>query len=115
VFTVGFSVLLVVVCAVVALFCALALGLGPLVFGAAGILMAAAAFRSRARSWWALGASAGGAIVAAGALLGWRTRTTVETASVLFALASAAWVAGHLRPALGDHDARRSPPRRPAP
>ncbi len=80
---------------VVSLFCAMALGLGPLVFALAGVIVAVIGFRGRRHHWWGLPLAVGGAVEALGAMAGWRTRTVVTVAVVLFAVLAVARRAGH--------------------
>lgn len=84
-----------ILCAVAALFCAMALGLGPLVFALAGLLAAVVGFRARRPRWWGLPLAAAGVGEALGALAGWRTRTVVVVAVVLFVILTVVRMAGH--------------------
>ncbi|MCU4184514.1 hypothetical protein K6U06_09085 [Acidiferrimicrobium sp. IK] len=95
-----------IVAAVVALFCAIALGLGPLVFFVAGAMVAVFGFRARRPRWWGLPLAAAGAVEAVGAAAGWRVRAVAEVVVVLFALLAVVRFAGH-RPSA---DRRRPPP-----
>lgn len=81
--------------AVLALFCAIALGLGPLVFALGGALLAVIGFRARRPRWWGLPLAVGGATEAIGALAGWRSMTVLILSLVLFAVFLAVRLAGH--------------------
>jgi hypothetical protein len=94
----------------VALFCAVALGLGPLVFALAGALAAVVGFRARRPRWWGLPVAVAGTAEAAGALTGLATKSVAELTAVLFAVMVAVRLAGH-RPGMtagrpGQPDAR---------
>ena len=89
-----------IVCAVVALFCAIALGLGPALFCVLGAAVAVVGFRARRPRWWGLPLAAAGAGEAIGAIAGWRARAVIEVAVVLFMVLVAVRIAGH-RAALG--------------
>ncbi len=71
--------------ALVALFCLIALGLGPPVFAIAGVALAVWSFRRRRHSWWALAASAAGLAEAIGALAAIRGRSVVLATVATFA------------------------------
>lgn len=73
-------------CAVVGLFCAIALGLGPLLFVMLGVLMAVAGFRERRRRWWGLAGAGAGVGLMLGVLAGWGWKAVVGAAVVGFAL-----------------------------
>ncbi len=88
------AMVLTVMCAIVALFCVIALGFGPWLFAAIGAAGFFIGFRARRRRWWGLALGAGGLALSLGALAGWRWKTVVLTVVVVFALVTAARVAG---------------------
>ncbi|MGH8919829.1 MAG: hypothetical protein ACRD0H_16110 [Actinomycetes bacterium] len=105
--------------ALIALFCLMALGFGPEVFAVAGAALAVWAFRRRRRSWWGLGLSAGGAVVAIGALSGLAghdvvySSVAVVVAVIVLRLVASQWVrmdppphaaGGRVRPGSGPED-----------
>jgi len=75
---------------VVALFCAMALGLGPVTFALAGVAVAVVGFRARHPRWWGLPACAAGVGEALGAISGLATRTVALVTVVIFGLVSVA-------------------------
>ena len=83
-----------VVCAVVGLFCVIALGFGPLFFVLLGAALAVLAFRRRLRRWWGLPLAAAGLSLVMSAALGWRWRSVVEVFFGTFALVAVVRVAG---------------------
>ena len=95
--------------ALVALFCAIALGLGPAVFALAGAGVAVVGFRARRPRWWGFPLAAAGAVEALGALAGLRARSIVEVALVLFAVLVVVRVTGHraAAPPAGPHPRSR--------
>ena len=84
------------ICAVIGLFCLIALGFGPLIFVLAGVALAVLGFRSRLRRWWGLPLASAGTAFAAAVMAGWGWRQVVETAVVVFLLIAAARAAGRL-------------------
>jgi hypothetical protein len=95
-----------VVCALLGLFCVVALGFGPLFFVLAGVALAAVAFRRRFRNWWGLPMAAGGAALALAVGLGWRWRSVVEAVLVTALVAALVKLAARLA------ERRRAPARR---
>jgi hypothetical protein len=85
-----------VACAIVGLFCVVALGYGPLFFVLVGAALAVLAFRQRFRSWWGLPLAAGGAALVMAVALGWRWRSVVEAVLVSIAVMAVAKVAGRM-------------------
>jgi hypothetical protein len=88
-------VVLYIVCAVVGLFCILALGLGPLFFTLFGVTAAILAFTQRRRRWWGLPAATAGAAFSLWVLIGWGWKAVVVGTLVAFAVMSAVRVVGH--------------------
>jgi hypothetical protein len=84
------------VCALLGLFCLVALGYGPLFFMAIGIVLAVLGFRHRLRSWWGLPVAAGGAALVLGVALGWRWRPVVETVVIAAGIVAAAKIAARM-------------------
>jgi hypothetical protein len=83
-----------VVCAVVGLFCVIALGFGPLFFVLVGAALAVLAFRRRLRRWWGLPLAAAGVSLVLSAALGRRWQSVVEVFVGTFGLVAAVRVAG---------------------
>lgn len=98
----------------VALFCAVALGLGPIVFALAGAVAAVIGFRARRPRWWGLPVAVAGLAEAVGAVTGLATRSVAGLTVVLFAVMVAVRLAGHRpgvpagRPGQPDPRMRRS-------
>jgi hypothetical protein len=84
------------VCAVIALFCLIALGFGPSVFVLAGASLAVLGFRSRLRRWWGLPMAAAGVALAASVMAGWGWHQVVETTGATFLAIAAVRAAGRL-------------------
>jgi hypothetical protein len=84
------------VCAVIGLFCLIALGFGPLTFVLAGVLLAVVGFRSRLRRWWGLPMASAGVAFAAAVMAGWGWRQVVEAAVVTFLAITAVRVGGRI-------------------
>jgi hypothetical protein len=85
-----------VVCAIVGLFCVVALGFGPLFFVLVGAVLAVLAFRQRFRTWWGLPLAAGAAGLVMAVALGWRWRSVVEAVIISIAVTAVAKVAGRM-------------------
>jgi hypothetical protein len=85
-----------VVCAIVGLFCVVALGYGPLFFVLVGAALAVLAFRQRFRTWWGLPLAAAGAGLVMAVALGWRWRSVVEAVIVSIGVTAVAKVAGRI-------------------
>jgi hypothetical protein len=85
-----------VVCAIVGLFCVVALGLGPLFFVLVGAALAVLAFRQRFHTWWGLPLAAGATALVMAVALGWRWRSVVEAVIISIAVTAAAKIAGRL-------------------
>ena len=85
-----------VVCAIVGLFCVVALGFGPLFFALVGAALAVLAFRQRFHTWWGLPLAAGGAALVMAVALGWRWRSVVEAVIISIAITAVAKVAGRI-------------------
>jgi hypothetical protein len=83
-----------VVCAVVGLFCVIALGFGPLFFVLVGAALAILSFRRRFRRWWGLPLAAAGASLVMSVTLGWRWQSVLEVFAGTFGLVAMARVAG---------------------
>jgi 4-hydroxybenzoate polyprenyltransferase len=68
------AVIFYLACLIVGLFCAIALGLGPLFFILAGVFLAITGFRERRRRWWGLAGvgAAIGLILAVAVGWGWK-------------------------------------------
>jgi hypothetical protein len=84
------------VCAVVGLFCVIALGFGPLFFILLGAAAAVIAFRHRLGNWWGLPLAAGGAALAIAVALGWRWKPVVEAVVVVVLVVAAVKIAGRM-------------------
>jgi hypothetical protein len=85
-----------IVCGLVALFCVVALGFGPLLFAVVGAGLAVLAFRQRLQIWWGLPLAAGGAALVMGVVLGWRWKAVVEAVVLAMAVVGAAKIAGRI-------------------
>jgi hypothetical protein len=85
-----------VVCGLVALFCVVALGFGPLFFALVGVILAVLAFRQRFRTWWGLPLAAGGVALFMAVALGWRARAVVEAVVLAIAVTALAKFAGRI-------------------
>jgi hypothetical protein len=83
-------------CALVGLFCVIALGLGPVFFILLGAALAVLAFRQRLRKWWALPLAAGGVALALAVAVGWRWRAVVEAVVISVVLVALAKVAARI-------------------
>jgi hypothetical protein len=83
-----------VVCALVGLFCVVALGFGPLFFVLVGVALAVLAFRQRLHRWWGLPVAAAGVGLVLAVALGWGWKRVVEALVGTFLLVAAARVAG---------------------
>ena len=81
-------------CALVGLFCVIALGFGPLFFVLAGAALAVVAFRRRFDRWWGLPLAAAGAGLVMSVALGFGWRNVVAVFAGAFGLAVAARAAG---------------------
>ena len=103
------------VCAVIALFCLIALGYGPLIFVLAGASLAVLGFRSRLRRWWGLPLAAAGVALAASVMAGWGWHQVVETTGATFVAIAAVRAAGRLmsRRVGGPHRATARPASHP--
>jgi hypothetical protein len=98
------AVIFYLACVIVGLFCAIALGLGPLTFIMLGVLFAVAGFRERRRRWWGLAAVGAGLGLMLAVLVGWGWRQVVISTLVGFAvllIARAVGRAADRRGALG--------------
>jgi hypothetical protein len=73
-------------CAIVGLFCAIALGLGPLPFVMLGVLLAVVGFRERRRRWWGLAGAGAGIGLVLGVLVGWGWKLVAISTVVGFLL-----------------------------
>jgi hypothetical protein len=76
-------------CALVGLFCLVALGLGPAFFMILGIVVAVLAFRMRFRRWWGLPLSAAGLGLLLSVAAGWGWHAVVATVLGGFVLLAA--------------------------
>jgi hypothetical protein len=83
-------------CAVVGLFCLVALGFGPAVFVLLGVSLAVIGFRARFRRWWGLPLAAGGLGLVMSVALGWGWQSVVGTVAVAFVVVLAARVGTRL-------------------
>jgi hypothetical protein len=72
------------VCAIVGLFCAIALGLGPLLFVMLGVLLAVIGFRERRYRWWGLAGAGAGVGLMLGVLVGWGWKPVAISTAVGF-------------------------------
>lgn len=86
---------LYLICAAVAFFCILALGLGPALFVLVGAAIAVSGFRRRRAAWWGLPMAAGGAGLVVGDFAAWGWHAVVLAVAVPFAVVTAMRVAGH--------------------
>jgi hypothetical protein len=84
------------VCAVIGLFCVIALGYGPLTFVLAGVALAIVGFRRRLQRWWGLALAAAGVALAASVLAGSPWRRVVAACLLTFVVVAAARTAGRL-------------------
>jgi hypothetical protein len=84
------------VCALVGLFCVVALGYGPLFFVLLGAGLAILAFRQRRRSWWGLPLAASGIALVMAVGLGWRWRPVVEAVVIATGVVALVKIAGRL-------------------
>jgi hypothetical protein len=83
-------------CALLGLFCVVALGFGPAFFVLIGVWMAVMGFRARFQRWWGLPAAAAGLGLVMSVALGWTWKPVVETVAGAFLLVLAARVATRL-------------------
>jgi hypothetical protein len=83
-------------CAVIGLFCLVALGFGPAVFALAGVSLTVIGFRSRFRTWWGLPLAAAGLGLVMSVALGWAWEAVVATLVGAFAAILAVRVATRL-------------------
>jgi lysylphosphatidylglycerol synthetase-like protein (DUF2156 family) len=81
-------------CALIGLFCVIALGFGPLFFVLVGAVLAVLAFRQRFRRWWGLPLAAAGLGLVLSVALGWPWRHVVLAFVVSFVLLTVARIAG---------------------
>jgi hypothetical protein len=102
-------VIFYIISAIVALFCAIALGLGPLVFALGGLALGVVGFRARRPRWWGLPLAIAGLGEAVGAIAGWRATTVIEVAVILFLVLVAVRLAGHRSGDRGQLSAWRPP------
>jgi hypothetical protein len=81
-------------CALLAVFCAIALGVGNWLFAVLGMVLAIGGFRARRRRWWGLALGAAGLGMTAGALAGWRATGVTFMMVLIFAVLTALRVLG---------------------
>lgn len=82
------------VCALIGLFCVIALGYGPAAFALAGLTLAVLGFRRRRQSWWGLPLAAAGAALVASVGAGCSWRRVVEVLAGAFLLVAAVRMVG---------------------
>ncbi|MGI8492496.1 MAG: hypothetical protein ACR2NJ_07040, partial [Acidimicrobiales bacterium] len=85
----GGRIILYLLCAIVTLFCVVALGWGPWLFAGLGAAAFFAFFAARRRRWWGLPAAAAGLALALGALAGWPWKTVLAVLAAAFVVGSA--------------------------